>query len=116
MALTVTELCTLSEIEIYNSNRLASILIALCSVNIVQYVFRGSSVVMVDASITTELMCEFIELYRNLPALWQVKSKEHSDRKREHYDVVVAKYQGVEPNADGEILRKKNNSLHTNSN
>jgi hypothetical protein len=63
-------------------------------------------------------MCEFIELYRNLPALWQVKSKEHSqsDRKREHYDVVVAKYQEVEPNADGEILRKKNNSLQTNSN
>jgi hypothetical protein len=61
-------------------------------------------------------MCEFIEVYRSLPALWQVKSNEYCDRNKrnEAYDILVAKYQEVAPNADVETVRKKINSLRTN--
>jgi hypothetical protein len=54
---------TLRRFEIYCANRLTPIFIALSSVNIVQYLFGCSSVIMVGTSRTGELMTEFIEVY-----------------------------------------------------
>ena len=62
-----------------------------------------------------EFLREFIELYRNFPALWKIKSKEYSNRdlKREAYDVMVAKLNDVDKNATKETVIKRINSLRT---
>ncbi|CAK1590956.1 unnamed protein product [Parnassius mnemosyne] len=52
---------------------------------------------------------EFIELYRELPSLWMVKSKDYSNRdlKSQSYEILVGKFKEVEPNADRDFVLKK---------
>ena len=58
---------------------------------------------------------EFIEVYRNLPALWQVKSKLYSNRlgKNEQYEILLNKYKEKYPNADRKDVAQKINPLRT---
>ncbi|XP_064107222.1 uncharacterized protein LOC135216112 isoform X1 [Macrobrachium nipponense] len=59
---------------------------------------------------------EFIEAYRNLPALWKTKSDEYSDRnkKSESYETLLRKYQEKYPEATTDDVKKKINILRTN--
>lgn len=59
---------------------------------------------------------ECIEVYKNLPALWNVKSKDYSNRqkKNEQYEQLLRKYREKYPEADKSQLVKKFNSLRTN--
>ena len=58
----------------------------------------------------------WIQVYRELPALWKVKSKEYNDRnkKNEAYEILLAKYRERYPHATKEDAKKKINSLRTN--
>lgn len=55
-------------------------------------------------------------MYRSLPALWDVKCKDYTNRgkKKEQYDVLIKKYREYIPNADKQDVIKKINSLRTN--
>jgi glutamate synthase domain-containing protein 3 len=59
---------------------------------------------------------ECIEVYHSLPALWNVKSKDYSNRikKKEKYEQLLRKYGERFPDADKNQLLKKFNSLRTN--
>lgn len=59
---------------------------------------------------------ELIEVYHSLPALWNTKSKEYSNRikKNEQYDELLQKYKEKYPEADKKQLISKLNSLRTN--
>ncbi|CAK1597311.1 unnamed protein product [Parnassius mnemosyne] len=63
-----------------------------------------------------EVLCDFINIYRNEPCLWQIKNKlYHSrDKRNAALDKLVAKYKEVEESADRETVLKKINSLRTN--
>lgn len=63
-----------------------------------------------------EFLIECIELYRDLPALWQIKNKLYHDREKKSmaYDLLLAKYNEMFPRATKEDLKKKFNSLRTN--
>ncbi|CAH0562766.1 unnamed protein product [Brassicogethes aeneus] len=60
-----------------------------------------------------DFLTEFIELYRSLPCLWKVKSKEYSDRtkKDKAYEAMVAKLQEIDANANRETVKKKIDSM-----
>ncbi|KAL1516305.1 hypothetical protein ABEB36_000224 [Hypothenemus hampei] len=62
-----------------------------------------------------EFLSEFIKLYRSFPCLWQIKSKQYSDRdkKRQAYDILIQKYKEVDHAAKKETIIKKINSLRT---
>ncbi|XP_076299733.1 uncharacterized protein LOC143218446 [Lasioglossum baleicum] len=59
---------------------------------------------------------EFIEAYRELPALWKVKSDSYRDRnlKTKGYNVLVEKLKSILPEANREVVKKKINALRTN--
>lgn len=63
-----------------------------------------------------KFILECIEVYRSLPALWDIKSKEYSNRnkKNEQYEQLLRKYREYYPDADKSQLVKKFNSLRTN--
>ena len=63
-----------------------------------------------------EFILECIEVYHSLPALWNVKSKDYSNRmkKNEQYEHLLRKYRERFPDADKDQLIKKFNSLRTN--
>ncbi|XP_064635774.1 blastula protease 10-like [Lineus longissimus] len=63
-----------------------------------------------------QFMLTCIELYRELPALWKVKSKEYSDRNKKDaaYQTLLEKYRERYPKASRDDLTKKLNSLRTN--
>ncbi|XP_066152069.1 uncharacterized protein [Euwallacea fornicatus] len=63
-----------------------------------------------------EFVIEFLQLYREYPALWKIKSTEYSDRnlKDNAYKVLIEKYKEIDPKADKETVKKKINSLRTN--
>lgn len=63
-----------------------------------------------------KFILECIEVYRSLPALWNVKIKDYSNRikKNEQYDQLLRKYREYYPDADKSQLVKKFNSLRTN--
>lgn len=71
---------------------------------------------MAKAFSLREFLLEFIELYRGLPALWQVKSKDYTNRtkKAEAYDLLIEKYKELEPNATRETVKRKINSMRSN--
>uniref|UniRef100_A0A1Y1LH72 MADF domain-containing protein n=1 Tax=Photinus pyralis TaxID=7054 RepID=A0A1Y1LH72_PHOPY len=58
---------------------------------------------------------ELISLYRELPAVWKVKSIEYKnkDLKRESYDILVRKCREYVHDADREFVKNKINSLRT---
>lgn len=59
---------------------------------------------------------EFFEMYKSLPALWDINSQYYNDRdaKIASYKVLIPKLQEVEPNADRLTCRKKINTFRTN--
>jgi len=59
---------------------------------------------------------EFIHLYRDLPALWNVKSKDYSNRnkKNDSYKTLVTKYKEKYPQASKEDVKKQMNALRRN--
>lgn len=63
-----------------------------------------------------KFILECIEVYRSLPALWDIKSKDYSNRikKNEQYEQLLRKYREYYPDADKSQLVKKFNSLRTN--
>ena len=71
---------------------------------------------MSDKQGEREFLGEFIEVYHSLPALWDVKNKDYTNRvkKVEHYDVLLEKYREQHPDATKEQVMKKINSLRTN--
>lgn len=58
---------------------------------------------------------DFIEVYRSLPALWDIKSKDYANRdaKNAQYTILVTKYKERYPDADKTAVVKKINSLRT---
>lgn len=62
-----------------------------------------------------EFMIEFIEMYKSLPEIWKVKSKEYSDRtkKMSAYNKLAEKLKVVEANADREMVIKKINNIRS---
>ncbi|KAL4717001.1 hypothetical protein ACJJTC_001862 [Scirpophaga incertulas] len=56
-----------------------------------------------------EFLTQLIDLYKSLPALWKIKSKEYSDRnkKNEAYHLMIEKLKERHGN------KKKNNSLRS---
>ncbi|KAK8395762.1 hypothetical protein O3P69_005693 [Scylla paramamosain] len=71
---------------------------------------------MGDKKAEKEFIAEFIEVYRGLPALWDVKCKDYTNRakKGEQYDVLIEKYREKYPDAEKQEVVKKVNSLRTN--
>ncbi|CAK1541654.1 unnamed protein product [Leptosia nina] len=71
---------------------------------------------MVDKRADKQFICDFIEVYRGLPALWDAKCKEYTNRTRkgEQYDVLLEKYREKFPDAEKPDVVKKINSLRTN--
>ncbi|KAF5285415.1 hypothetical protein FQA39_LY16669 [Lamprigera yunnana] len=63
-----------------------------------------------------KFILECIEVYHSLPALWNIKSKDYSNRikKTEQYNNLLRKYREYYPDADKAQLVKKFNSLRTN--
>ncbi|XP_052802001.1 uncharacterized protein LOC128232472 [Mya arenaria] len=61
-------------------------------------------------------LLECIELYRELPALWKVKSADYSNRERKNvaYGTLLAKYRERYNDATKEDLKRKLNALRTN--
>jgi hypothetical protein len=58
---------------------------------------------------------EFINMYREFPCLWRIKSKQYSNRnlRNEAYEKLVAKLKEIEPEANKEMVIKKINTLRT---
>ncbi|XP_065364787.1 uncharacterized protein LOC135957884 [Calliphora vicina] len=58
---------------------------------------------------------ELIEVYRTLPALWDVRSPDYTNRriKDVQYNILLQKYRESQPNADKNDLRRRINLLRT---
>ena len=54
-------------------------------------------------------LSEFIQLYRNNPCLWKVKSKEYSDKNKKNiaYEQLRVKLSEIDPEARKEAVVKK---------
>lgn len=63
-----------------------------------------------------EFIVECIQLYRELPCLWNVKSKQYHDRDKKNtaYETLLSKYKEMFPQANKDDVKKKFNSLRTN--
>ncbi|KAK5643440.1 hypothetical protein RI129_007285 [Pyrocoelia pectoralis] len=66
-------------------------------------------------SLHQKFIRELLNLYRDLPAVWKVKSPEYKnkDLKRESYDILVQKCREYVVDADREFVKNKINSLRT---
>ncbi|KAJ8933493.1 hypothetical protein NQ314_013970 [Rhamnusium bicolor] len=62
-----------------------------------------------------EFLSEFIDLYRQLPEVWKVKSDVYKNRNLGNlaYEKLIEKLKEVEPNADRQMVRKKINVLRS---
>lgn len=62
-----------------------------------------------------DFFCEFLDLYRSFPCLWQIKSKEYSDRnkKAQAYAALIEKCKELDPQANKDFVTKKINSFRT---
>ena len=70
---------------------------------------------MVDNFTTHNFLISFIDEFRQLPCLWQVKSADYKNRKlrKQAMEHLVAFYKPVCPGANFEYIRKKINSIRT---
>lgn len=71
--------------------------------------------IMADIWIDKRFWCEFIDLYKQHPCLWNIKSKEYSNRnmKSEAYDVLVKKLREKEESATRDTVTKKINNMRS---
>ena len=62
------------------------------------------------------ILLELIDVYRSLPALWKIKSKEFSDREKKdtEYETLLNKYCEYYKEDRKEELKKKTGVLRTN--
>lgn len=62
-----------------------------------------------------EFLSEFIDLYRQLPEVWKVKSDAYKNRNLKNlaYEKLITKLKEVETNVDRDKVRKKINVLRT---
>ncbi|XP_063623117.1 uncharacterized protein LOC134795217 [Cydia splendana] len=62
-----------------------------------------------------EFLVEFIDLYKSLPVVWKIKSKEYSNRdmKTQAYEILVRKWKEVEPSADRDFVMNKINNMRS---
>lgn len=58
---------------------------------------------------------EFIDLYREQVCLWDVKSKEYSNKHKRNasYEILLKKLQEINSKATVEFLKKKINNMRT---
>ncbi|XP_054728178.1 uncharacterized protein LOC129237442 isoform X2 [Anastrepha obliqua] len=63
-----------------------------------------------------KFILELIELYRSLPALWNIHCTEYNDRESKNiqYQILLEKYKERYPHADKEEVKRKINTLRTN--
>lgn len=63
-----------------------------------------------------EFTVDFIELYRNYPCLWRIKSSDYSDRNKRNnaYENLCSKLQEIDETATKETVVKKVDSLRSN--
>lgn len=61
------------------------------------------------------LLKEFIELYKSLPCLWKIGSKDYVDRnkKSDAYELLADKLREVDPTADRNTVVRRINSLRS---
>lgn len=78
--------------------------------------YYSERVTMASKNADRQFMLEFMEVYHSLPALWDIKCKDCTNRgkKNEQYDVLIEKYRENFPDADKQEVIKKVNSLRTN--
>lgn len=62
-----------------------------------------------------DFLTDFINLYRENPCLWKVKSKEYSDKHKKNaaYEILIEKLKEVDPAANKDAVIKRINSLRT---
>lgn len=82
------------------------------------FYFLVTSVFFLEEKLEMEeknFILEFIEVYRSLPALWQIKSKDYSNRnvKNSQYSILLEKYKEKFPNAEKKDVAQKLNALRT---
>lgn len=63
-----------------------------------------------------QFVIEFINLYRSLPALWDMNIKSYYDRniRNKYYEVMLTKYREIMPNAKIMDAKKKIATLRSN--
>lgn len=69
---------------------------------------------MTDArTISHEFLREFINMYKELPCLWQIKNREYLDKnkKTEAYNLLINKLRTIQPDATKATVINKINSL-----
>ena len=66
-------------------------------------------------TVSREFITEFIQMYREYPCLWKVKSEEYSDmfKKNLPYEQLTTKLREIDPDANKEKVAKKMNSLRS---
>ena len=68
-----------------------------------------------DTKWSTKVVTELLTLYRTMPALWKVKTRDYQNRnlRKECYDKLIAYCKNIFPEADKEFVNKKNSTpLH----
>lgn len=70
---------------------------------------------MADSTNNTTFLTEFIDIYRQLPCLWKVKSKSYSNRheKNKAYEKLLMFYKQTDRNATIDSIKKKINNLRS---
>ena len=70
---------------------------------------------MSDFWVDKKYWCEFIELYKQHPCLWNVKSKEYSNRniKNQAYEILVRKLKEKNESATRDTVTKKINNMRS---
>lgn len=68
---------------------------------------------MDQKAINKNFLIEFIEMYRQFPCLWRIKSLEYRDRdkKNKAYEVLLKKYKEIDINATRQTIKNKIDSL-----
>ena len=63
-----------------------------------------------------KFLLDLIDVYRSLPALWQIKSIEYSDRQKKDsaYETTLTKYREYYKEGTKDELKKKLNALRIN--